>query len=171
MRLSLWLSVDLYLTKQLHVTWNTGFFAFLYVDIHTTREPRLGKGSILFRKTNNNSNNKETLNSGIVLRIGLEFSRSRDSDSPTNLSMAKPVADRHAACILIITIKGGRLLTTKFPVRTFTLLPLIFHPGSSLLSSILMSLLLLDTNIPASGVSSLFPLSSSSRNIFCLNNV
>ena len=104
MRLSLWLSVDLYLTKQLHVTWNTGFFAFLYVDIHTTREPRLGKGSILFRKTNNNSNNKETLSSGIVLRIGLEFSRSRDSDSPTNLSMAKPVADRNAACILIITI-------------------------------------------------------------------
>ena len=98
MRLSLWLSVDLYLTKQLHVTWN----------IHTKREPRLGKGSILFRKTNNNSNNKETLSSGIVLRIGLEFSHSRDSDSPTNLSMAKPVADRNAACILIITIKGGQ---------------------------------------------------------------
>ena len=92
--LALGVSVDLYLTKQLHVTW----------IIHTKREPRLGKGSILFRKTNNNSNNKETLNSGIVLRIGLEFSRSRDSDSPTNLSMAKPVADRNAACILIITI-------------------------------------------------------------------
>ena len=106
MRLSLWLSVDLYLTKQLHVTWN----------IHTKREPRLGKGSILFRKTNNNSNNKETLSSGIVLRIGLEFSRSRDSDSPTNLSMAKPVADRNAVCILIITISlKGQAVNNQVP--------------------------------------------------------
>ena len=57
-----------------------------------------------FEKQATTATLKETLSSGIVLRIGLEFSRSRDSDSPTNLSMAKPVADRNAACILIITI-------------------------------------------------------------------
>ena len=104
-----------------------------------------------------------TLSSGIVLRIGPELSRSRHmtlTALPTypNLSQIK----RHVDFNQYYITKETRLLTTEFPIRTFTLLPLIFHPGSSLLSSILMSLLLLDTNIPASGVSSLFPLSSSS---------
>ena len=139
------------------------FFRFYVCDIQTTRNPRLGKGNIVFRQTNNNINNKETLSSGIVLRIGPELSRSRHmtlTALPTypNLSQIK----RHVDFNQYYITKETRLLTTEFPIRTFTLLPLIFHPGSSLLSSILMSLLLLDTNIPASGVSSLFPLSSSS---------
>ena len=120
-------------------------------------------GILAFRQTNNNINNKETLSSGIVLRIGPEFFRSRHmtlTALPTypNLSQIK----RHVGFNQYYITKETRLLTTEFLIRTFTLLPLIFHPGSSLLSSILMSLLLLDTNIPASGVSSLFPLSSSS---------
>ena len=139
------------------------FFRFYVCDIQTTRNPRLGKGNIVFRQTNNNINNKETLSSGIVLRIGPELSRSRHmtlTALPTypNLSQIK----RHVDFNQYYITKETRLLTTEFPIRTFTLLPLIFHPGSSVLSSILMSLLLLDTNIPASGVSSLFPLSSSS---------
>ena len=139
------------------------FFRFYVCDIQTTRNPRLGNGNIVFRQTNNNINNKETLSSGIVLRIGPELSRSRHmtlTALPTypNLSQIK----RHVDFNQYYITKETRLLTTEFPIRTFTLLPLIFHPGSSLLSSILMSLLLLDTNIPASGVSSLFPLSSSS---------
>ena len=133
------------------------------MEIETTRKYRLGKGSILFRKTNNNSNNKETLSSGIVLSESGPSSLVLETDSPKLIQTCRVDFNQY------YIIKEAKLLTTKFTIRTFTLLPLIFHPGSSLLSSIVMSLLLLDTNIPASGVSSLFPFSSSSWNIFWLH--
>ena len=59
-------------------------------------------------------------------------------------------------------------VTSYFSFRTFILLPLIFHPGSSALSSIVMSSLLFDTNIPEYGARSLFPRLSSSWQMLCL---
>ncbi len=49
----------------------------------------------------------------------------------------------------------------KIRVSTFTLFPLICHPGSRAVNSILMSSSLLDTNNPARAVNRLFPISSS----------
>ena len=60
-----------------------------------------------------------------------------------------------------LCISGDVISTQSLFPPTFTLLPLIFHPVSRALNSILISSLMLDINIPASGASNLCPLSSS----------